>query len=251
MMKAIERAFKATRIPLVARMPLLGERYNNMRWLPVNEDLRLQGDAPLPVNILYRFIEEASRRAVCNRCECRHVMDCRDYPAEIGCLFLGDSALDGPPGLFHEVSAEEARGHVNRALQTGLVPMVGKNLIDNFLFGIKERHRLLSICFCCECCCISRYVLHSPSKVVESTFPRLEGVTVEVTDECTGCGTCVEHCYIQAMRVVEDRAVIAESCRACGRCATACPNHAIEVSIDDPEYLDKCYERIRSLIKFD
>ncbi len=251
MMRIIEDAFRATRLPLIGKLPLLGEKYNNMRWLPVNEGIRMHEDAPMPADIIYRFIDEASRRAILNNCECRKVYDCRHHPTDIGCLFLGDSACEGPPGMFREASVEEAREHVGRALEAGLVPMVGKNFIDNVLFGIKERHKLLSICFCCECCCISRYVRHSPSRVIDSTFPRLEGVTVEVTDECTGCGTCVDHCYIQAMHVVGGRAVMAESCRACGRCATACPNHAIRVSIDDPEYLNKCYDQIRSLIKFD
>ena len=251
MMRILEGAFRMTRLPLITRLPAASAKYTNMRWLPINEDIRLHEDAPMPVDILDRLIQEASHRVIYDKCECRNSMDCRHYPIDIGCLLMGDSALEGPRKRFHEASVEEARALVKRAVEAGLVPVVGKALIDNVIFGIKERHKLLSVCFCCECCCVTRYTRHSPFEVIDSTFVKLDGVTVEVTDECDGCGTCVDHCYVRAMRVVDGRAVMSEYCRACGRCATVCPNHAIRVSLDDPEYLDKCYEQIRSCVKFD
>jgi UDP-glucose 4-epimerase len=82
-------------------------------------------------------------------------------------------------------------------------------------------------------------------------FPRLDSIVVEVTDGCTGCGTCVEHCYIKAIEVAGDRAVIGEKCRACGRCASVCPSGAVKISIEDPEFLDRAYEAIRSFVKYD
>lgn len=251
MMRIIEGMFQATRLPLLAKTPITSERYTSMRWLPINEDIRLHEDAPMPVDLLDRLIEEASHRVIYGRCECRNSMECRHYPVDIGCLLMGDSALEGNRKLFREASVEEARELVGRAVEAGLVPVVGKALIDNFIFGIRERHRLLSVCFCCECCCVTRYARHSPLQVMETTFPRLPGVTVEVTEACDGCGACVDHCYVQAMHVVDGRAVMAEHCRGCGRCATACPNDAIVVSVHDPGYLDQCYEQIRSCVKFD
>ena len=49
----------------------------------------------------------------------------------------------------------------------------------------------------------------------------------------------------------DGKAVIGEYCRACGRCATVCPEDAIDVRIDDPEFLENAYDRIRSYVKFD
>jgi ferredoxin len=40
-------------------------------------------------------------------------------------------------------------------------------------------------------------------------------------------------------------------CRACGRCANICPNDAIEIRIDDPDFLEKSYRRIRKQVTFD
>jgi UDP-glucose 4-epimerase len=128
---------------------------------------------------------------------------------------------------------------------------VGKVRADNFIFDVKDRSRMLTTCFCCECCCVTRYTRYVPVKMLEPLQPRLEGIAIEVTDKCRGCGKCTEHCYIGAVEVRGGRAVIGELCRACGRCASVCPNDAITVRIDDPEFLEKAYASIRSYVKYD
>jgi UDP-glucose 4-epimerase len=82
-------------------------------------------------------------------------------------------------------------------------------------------------------------------------FPRLDGISVEVNGECDGCGECVGRCYINAIHVHDGKAVIGERCRACGRCAAMCPAHAINVRIEESQFLDMSYERIRSHVKYD
>jgi ferredoxin len=251
-MDFLEMNFVLSKIPLIPKFhPWTQEDKTDMRWLPINENIERPGDTPMPVNLLYRIIEEASFRAVYEECACRKGFECKHYPTDIGCLLMGDSAVEGPPGLFHEASVEEAKELTDKAVAAGLVPVVGKARIDNFIFGIKDRKRLVTVCFCCECCCITRYTRHAPMKLVEPIFPRLDGISIEVTDDCTGCGTCADHCYIKAIEIMGDRAYMNEYCRACGRCATFCPSEAIKVSIDDPEFIEKSYERIRSHVKFD
>jgi ferredoxin len=251
-MDFLEMNFRLSKFPLIPRFhPWTQEDKTDMRWLPINEDIQMPEDSPMPINLLYRFIEEASHRVIFDTCACRVGFECKDYPSDIGCLLMGDSALEGPPGLFHEASVEESKELADRAVEAGLVPVVGKARIDNFIFGIKDRGKLLTVCFCCECCCIIRYTRHAPMKFIGPMFPRLDGITIAVTDDCQGCGTCVEHCYIKAIEIVGGRAVMSDYCRACGRCATVCPNDAITVSIDDPDFIEKSYERIRAHVKLD
>jgi ferredoxin len=223
----------------------------NIRWLPINQDIELPASAPMPRELLDRFIDEASHRVVYRDCVCRQGNKCKSYPVGIGCLQMGDSAMDAPEALVREVGPEEAKEYVSNAIARGLVPVVGKVRIDNFIFGIKDRSRLLTVCFCCECCCITRYNRFAPAEYLDDLFPRLDGISIEVTDDCTGCGTCVEHCYIKAISLEGERAVIGDLCRACGRCATVCPSKAVKVSIDDPEFIDKAYDRIRSYVKYE
>lgn len=48
-------------------------------------------------------------------------------------------------------------------------------------------------------------------------------------EKCTGCGTCVDTCPVEAI-TVEDKAVIdKENCIECGVCVDGCPEEAISL----------------------
>jgi UDP-glucose 4-epimerase len=164
---------------------------------------------------------------------------------------MGDSALEIKRFPGREVGVEEALEHARRAVEAGLIPVVGKVRADNYIFDVKDRSTMLTTCFCCECCCVTRYMRYLPVKTLEPLMPRLEGVTVTVSESCRGCGECAGHCYIGAIEVRGGKAVVGEMCRACGRCAAVCPHDAIEIRIDDPDFLDKAYASIRSYVKYD
>lgn len=50
-------------------------------------------------------------------------------------------------------------------------------------------------------------------------------------ERCTGCGSCVESCPLDTIRLKEQKAVIAypEDCHSCYLCELACPVGAIYV----------------------
>ena len=241
-----------TRLPGIVRVhPWIRPDKTDMRWLPINEDIAMPEDTSLPLAVLDRLIEDASHRVIISYCGCREGFNCKDYPHDIGCLMMGDSAMEIEQYPMREVGVEEAKEHVRKAVEAGLIPIVGKARADNFIFRVKDRGRLLTVCLCCECCCITRYTRLLPARLLEPTFPHLEGLSIEVTDECTGCGTCIEHCYMEAIEVVGGRAVMSEYCRACGRCAYVCPEKAIDIRIEDPDFVEKTIERIGSYVKYD
>ncbi|MGE4568217.1 MAG: DUF362 domain-containing protein [Bacteroidales bacterium] len=48
------------------------------------------------------------------------------------------------------------------------------------------------------------------------------------SDECVGCGTCIDVCRAGAISVVKDKAVInPELCIGCRACEKVCPMDAI------------------------
>lgn len=240
------------RLPLVDRLhPWMRPDKTSMRWLPINQDIEMPADSPMPLELLFRVIEEASHRVIIDYCGCRKGFGCEHYPVDIGCLMMGDSALEITRLPYREVEAEEAKAHALKAVDAGLVPVVGKARLDNFLFGVKDRSTLFTTCFCCECCCVTRYTALNPAKRLDPVFPRLKSISVTVTDDCTGCGRCVDHCYIEAIEISDGKAVINDYCRACGRCATVCPSGAVSLRIDDPGYLEEEYREIRSYVKYD
>jgi electron transfer flavoprotein alpha subunit len=50
---------------------------------------------------------------------------------------------------------------------------------------------------------------------------------VWVTEDCTGCGACLQVCPFGAIETRDGKAFITEACRACGQCLDVCPVSAI------------------------
>lgn len=54
------------------------------------------------------------------------------------------------------------------------------------------------------------------------------------TDECSGCGICVDTCANEVLDIVDAAAGVVneDACTACGDCVEECPMGAIEVEED-------------------
>lgn len=241
--------YKAGRLPFMSQLnPWLRADQNEARWLPINKNLEADESMPLPLELLDRFIDEASHRRIVDACVCRTLEGCNDYPRDIGCIMMGDGAVKGDlPLISREATPEEAKAHARKAINAGLVPMVGKIRLDSTLAAhVFDTGKLLTACFCCDCCCVTYNYRHLPLEILDPMIPRLEGVVMEVTDDCNGCGKCAQKCYVQAITVPYDKAQISTMCRTCGRCAEVCPQNAINIKLTDPDFVDKAYEKIRA-----
>lgn len=59
-------------------------------------------------------------------------------------------------------------------------------------------------------------------------MPQTMAATVD-KEKCTACGTCVDTCPVEAIKV-EDKAIVdEENCIDCGTCVDECPEKAITV----------------------
>jgi Na+-translocating ferredoxin:NAD+ oxidoreductase RNF subunit RnfB len=77
----------------------------------------------------------------------------------------------------------------------------------------------------------------------------MPSVAVRVTEDCVGCRLCVEDvCFVDAIRMEGELAVIGAACRGCGRCVEMCPADAIELSIDEDLFMRQSIERISPLV---
>ena len=47
--------------------------------------------------------------------------------------------------------------------------------------------------------------------------------------KCNGCGTCVEACPLEAIKLEDDKAVIGDDCSECGMCIDECWNGALSL----------------------
>jgi len=254
---------KLTRIPLVAKITdrLLFEGDDLIylpqdRVIPVNQPLDNPGEVVLPSQVVEHFIEKAACHWIMDFCICRDSMKCEDYPIDLGCLFLGEAARGINPRLGRPVTKAEALEHVRRCREAGpstgsghgLVHLIGRNKLDTVWLGIGPGDKLLTICNCCPCCCLWR-MLPDIAPLIGTKVTRMPGVTVTVTDRCVGCGTCTEGvCFVDAIRLVNGRAVRSDECRGCGRCVDVCPEQAIEITIANDQFVEEAIARLSPLV---
>jgi len=218
------------------------------RVVTVNESVEAPPSTVLPAQVVDHFVEKANYHWIMDRCICRQAEQCQDYPIELGCLFLGEAVLQINPKLGRLVSKEEAREHVRRCREAGLVHLVGRNKLDTVWLGVGPGEKLLTICNCCPCCCLWR-MLPSIAPEIGGKVRALPGVTVTVTDRCVGCSACTEGiCFVDAIHLVNGRAVHSDACRGCGRCVSVCPEGAIELSFDDERVAQHMIEHLSTLV---
>ncbi|NLE43342.1 MAG: 4Fe-4S binding protein [Chloroflexi bacterium] len=219
--------------PILGRLvkPLFNALDSAAIIIPVHETVQGTESIELPYPVLKPLVEQASVRFILNQCVCRRGENCHSYPQDFGCLFLGDGAAELHPTMGRLSTAEEALAHVSEAMDLGLAPMVVQSAFDAWMFGVPYR-RTLGVCFCCECCCAVRQGLRIGPPSFGDQVVRLPGLTVEVGPECTGCGLCVEMCYVKAIGFQDGQVTINGDCKGCGRCATVCPTGAIRLRVN-------------------
>jgi UDP-glucose 4-epimerase len=113
--------------------------------------------------------------------------------------------------------------------------MTGRVKVDNLIWGVRDRGKLLTVCYCCRCCCtILNSGKYFPPEAAKSLV-KLKGLDIIVDRErCTGCGTCAAECFMDAIKLENLTALHdAQTCKGCGRCATVCPVNAVTVHVSD------------------
>ncbi|MBI9075529.1 MAG: 4Fe-4S binding protein [Desulfatibacillum sp.] len=230
------------------RMAVFDPAKSNFSMIPINQDIEGAEDQALPIEIIDALIDRSSHRAILSKCVCRVNYDCQKYPDDHACLFLGESALDTPKKWRRIVSKDEAKAHARKGVGFGLVPMVGKIRFDSDTLGIQDRGKLMTICFCCECCCLSRFLAPLPPELVDSLQHPVEGISIEITEDCIGCGECVDVCYLNALEIVDGKVHRKDICRVCGRCAATCKQKAIKIRLDNPNVVEDVVARLLSVV---
>ena len=261
--RLIQRAFPtrfriaqwAKRAPIVAKIV---DHYlfrdDDILYLPkdnlieIHEPIQSPDSMILPSDVVGHFIDQANHLWIMDTCFCREADNCQDYPIDLGCLFMGEAIHQINPKLGHLATREEAHAHVVRAREAGLVHMVGRNRIDNVWMGVGPTGKLLTVCNCCPCCCLWRVLPDLPPEI-SSNVTRMPGVSVTVSEACVGCGRCItEVCFVDAIEMIDGRAVIGDACRGCGRCVEVCPQQAIALTVEYDSFVKASINRLDALV---
>jgi ferredoxin len=220
-----------------------------MKTIAIGKEVSPQ-NIVLPSQIIEHFLRRSRYVFIMNSCMCRDSNHCSHYPHELGCIFLGSGVPKIPAKMGRMASADEAIDHMRKAREKGLVHLIGRNKIDNVWLNTGPKEDLLSICNCCECCCLWK-MMPQLSDSISNGVMRMAGVTVSVTDACTGCGKCVKDhiCFVSALSMKDHKAMIDQTkCKGCGRCVEHCPSKAIVLELNDPQYFEKSIQTIEPLV---
>jgi Na+-translocating ferredoxin:NAD+ oxidoreductase subunit B len=196
----------------------LWQKAPQLRTIPVSVSIPT-GTMAMPYERAEEMLDMHSTFAVVN-CICRQEQrilghDCKK-PMET-CLSFGmaaNSAIRNNQG--RSISREEAREILQLADETGLVLQSG-NAKDPIF-----------ICMCCGCCCgvLRGLKLHpQPARIASSPYLAMHDPMI-----CSGCGTCVERCQMEAMSLSNGTAELSEDrCIGCGLCVSTCTTGALRL----------------------
>ena len=186
--------------------------------------------AVLHIDAAKQLVESSSYIVRTNTCMCRESKHCKEYPVDLGCLFLGDGARKmSLHGRVQPVTKEEALAHLDRASELGLITNVIWSSLELTALGVDPGHTV-ELCSCCPCCCLA-------FKTRNASLAFLDGIAgfgvshVLDKDDCTRCTNCVSACPFRAIQVdLRDGPSVDERrCKGCGRCVAVCGPAALKI----------------------
>jgi len=184
-----------------------------MRVIPVNEKIE-PGSRILAYEDVIKIIENAKTLSV-TKCSCRVIDGACGKPLEV-CMQVDRAA---------EYNLERGTG---RALSKAEAVEMLKMCEEKGLVHVADNRQVVGhvICNCCSDCCMNWPIMTGPKKWVAPS--RFEAVVDP--DLCTGCETCLERCFFDAIAVKNDLAAVDPGkCMGCGVCAVSCPTEALRL----------------------
>ncbi len=203
---------------------------SKVRKIPVGQEVSHR-TIVLPYEEVMKLID-ATEYVAAGTCVCRHQGDLLDRPCDKPkdkkCMILGPSAqFASDYGPVRLVSKGEARQIIDEAKAAGLV----------HLYTDSQDRFIDLLCACCGChCFILRGVTRSP---VPSQAVIADWVVMIDDGTCSGCGVCVDRCWMDALQMEGDLAVRdAGRCIGCGICMYVCPSDAMNLVLRETTIIE-------------
>ncbi len=138
-----------------------------------------------------------------------------------------------------------------RAVERGEALEIARlNQSDGLVLQPSNTRKVDFFCACCGCCCAMLSLQKRLPKPLE--FWATNFYASVDPDLCTGCGTCVERCQVDAVTLDKDQGVSLldlDRCIGCGNCVVTCAAGAMtlvkkESEVVPPEDTEDLYETL-------
>ncbi len=192
-----------------------------------------------------KLVEQAPGPMAVANCVCRLGADKKGTPCKHSAI--RETCL--------QIGADHARQYVEMGIGRYVTKEEVLKILDaaqdaGFILQPENSKHPEAICCCCgDCCGILKSVKMSPKWSDHFAANYYAVVDASI---CTGCGTCVKRCQMDARTLVDGKAVInLERCIGCGNCVTTCQSHASRMQPKDkilvpPKTKDDTFMKIYS-----
>jgi electron transport complex protein RnfB len=199
-----------------------GTKVSQMRTIPVGKSIHIEHHVAT-YDQIREIIKNTDGPIVINPCMCREGAKQRGKPCKVTsraetCMSFGDWARLAVKAGAKTITKEKALDIMRRNEEDGLVLQPNNYQKIDF------------VCACCGCCCgiLTRHKM-MPKPAVNWAHNFYSAVE---TDKCSGCGTCVEKCQVNAVKIDEQSGyatINLDRCIGCGNCVAACPSEALRL----------------------
>ena len=214
------------------------EAHTSTVVMPLHVDLTDKSEkVVIPMDMIKASLKNATFIGGMDSCLCREANECKDFPSDVGCLFLGEAGkVIVKHNLGKEITYEEACARVDKAASYGLMGQAVWVEVEQLLWGIRndQMDKFLEICFCCPCCCIAMRLARNATGNERHRFHPSGWIAVPDRTKCVGCKQCVSGlngCPVEAISFGEDGKVVInqETCVGCGICKSKCNLDVIKI----------------------
>ena len=201
----------------------LSTKVPQMRTIPVGKSITVDHHVTT-YDHLTEVINRTDGPIVINECLCRKVAAMKGNPCQKTsrvetCMALGDIAKNCVgAGMGRVISREEA------------LDITRENEADGLVLQPSNTQEIEFVCACCGCCCGMLRVHKMLPRPVD--FWATNYYASVDTETCTGCGSCVERCQVNALAIEEGHSVPSINparCIGCGNCVSSCPSQALSL----------------------
>ena len=229
--------------------PFFKRPYNELTSIPIHVNVESPDTVALPMRLVERLVTEIDDIFLMDECHCAGVKNRNSPRLDIGCLAFGPSIKRIHPSHGRRINTQEAIKHIQKASEAGLVANIAHVWIDALAFHLTQFNRLLFMCLCDDDQCIYRSFMKRRGPTLDKTFKKLPGLTVKIDQiKCIQCETCIENCFVSAIEIKGNLAVINEDCTGCGVCVRHCEEGAISVTMENEEEMfQQLLNRVREM----